>query len=116
MQDYLQVLAFAALPAAGNLLCGVLAEIFRVSDRSLSLALHLAAGIVLAVVGIELMPQALQAEQPWVPVLAFVAGGGFFLLIDKAIDYIRNRFGGAASGAAMWTIYFGVVLIYSATV
>lgn len=58
MQDYLQVLAFAALPAAGNFLGGVLAEIFRVSDRSLSLALYLAAGIVLAVVGIELMLQA----------------------------------------------------------
>ncbi len=32
-------------------------------ERALSLALHLAAGIVLAVVGLEVMPEALQAAR-----------------------------------------------------
>jgi zinc transporter, ZIP family len=41
----------------------------------LSLALHLAAGIVLAVVGLELMPEALRADPPWVPILAFLGAG-----------------------------------------
>lgn len=59
MQEFLLVLAFAALPAAGNLLGGLAAEFFHVSDKTLSKALHLAAGIVLAVVGLELMPEAL---------------------------------------------------------
>ncbi len=58
MSGYLLVLGLAALPAAGNFAGGVLAEVFRVSERALSLALHLAAGIVLAVVGLELMPSA----------------------------------------------------------
>ncbi len=44
-----------------------IAEVFRVSGRALSLSLHLAAGIVLAVVGLELMPEALKASPPWVP-------------------------------------------------
>jgi ZIP family zinc transporter len=61
MDEYLQVLAFAALPAIGNFAGGLLSEAFRVSQKTLSLALHIAAGIVLAVVGIELMPKALEA-------------------------------------------------------
>jgi ZIP family zinc transporter len=39
------------LPAVGNVAGGLLAEMVPVSERVLSLALHLAAGIVLAVVG-----------------------------------------------------------------
>ena len=69
MQGFVLVLALAALPAAGNFLGGLAAEVFKVSERALSLALHLAAGIVLAVVGLELMPEALTAQPPWVPVL-----------------------------------------------
>ena len=76
MNEYLTVLALAALPAAGNFAGGLFAEFVSVSDRLLSLALHAAAGIVLGVVGIELMEQVLQAEPPWVPLLAFVTGGG----------------------------------------
>lgn len=110
MDEYLQVLAFAALPAAGNFIGGVLAEIFNVSDRTLSLALHVAAGIVLAVVGIELIPQALEAKQPWIPIMAFIGGGVFFILIDQAIDYVRTRFGGGEDSGSMWTIYFGVAV------
>lgn len=80
MDGYALVLALAALPAAGNFAGGLLAEAFDVSQRALSLALHLAAGIVLGVVGLELLPRALDASQPWVPLLAFVAGGALFLV------------------------------------
>ncbi len=61
LEGYLAVLAFAALPALGNFAGGLLAEVLRPSRRLLSLALHAAAGIVLSVVAVELMPQALQA-------------------------------------------------------
>jgi len=54
---------------------GLLAEVLPFSRRVLSLALHLAAGIVLAVVGLELMGEALEADPPWAPILALVAGG-----------------------------------------
>lgn len=56
MEGFLQVLLFAAMPAAGNFLGGITAEMKQVSDKTLSLALHFAAGIILAVVGVELMP------------------------------------------------------------
>jgi ZIP family zinc transporter len=74
MSEFLIVLGLALLPAVANFAGAAAAEVVDVSDRTLSLSLHLAAGIVLAVVGLELMPEALEAIPAWVPLLAFVAG------------------------------------------
>ena len=78
------------------------------SARSLSLALHLAAGIVLAVVGLELMPEALQANPPCVPLLAFVAGGGVFIGLDRVIGYVQGRLGGGEDQSSALAIFGGV--------
>ena len=110
MDGFVLVLALAALPAAGNFLGGLASEAFNVSERALSLALHLAAGIVLAVVGLELMPEALQASPPWVPILAFVAGGLFFIGIDRAIGYIKGRLGAGDTATGPLAIFTGVSL------
>ena len=110
MSGYLLVLGLAALPAAGNFAGGVLAETFRVSERTLSLALHLAAGIVLAVVGLELMPEALKAAIPWVPLLAFVGGGVAFIGLDRAIGYVQARIGGGEKQGSALAIFSGVSL------
>ena len=108
MQGYLFVLALAALPAAGNFVGGLLAEFVDVSKKMLSLALHAASGILLAVVGVELMPQVLEAQPAWVVVLAFVAGGGFALLLDEAAAWLRTRTAGAEGSTGPWVIYFSV--------
>lgn len=123
MSGYLTVVALALLPAAGNLLGGLVSEFMTVSRRTLSLALHLAAGIVLAVVGIELMPEALEVERPWLVLIAFVLGGAGFVMLERAIGWVRGRFAGVKAGAESgapaqqeekepntgpWAIYFGV--------
>ena len=108
MSQFWIVLGLAALPAAGNFFGGVLAEVFDVSERMLSLALHLAAGIVLAVVGLELMPEALQADVPWVPLLAFVAGGAAFIGLDRAVGYVQARMGGGEKKRGALAIFSGV--------
>ncbi len=125
MNEYLSVLLLAALPAAGNFAGGLLSEALNVSQRTLSLALHLAAGIVLAVVGIELMPEALEAERPWIPLLAFIAGGIGFILLERAIGWVQGRFAGVQAGtdpntaaqadgdeagSGPWAIYAGVAI------
>ncbi|MDP9374275.1 MAG: ZIP family metal transporter [Chloroflexota bacterium] len=109
MDGYFAVLLFAALPALGNLAGGVLAEFVRPSPRLVSLALHAAAGIVLAVVAVELMPQALEADPPWLIVLSFVLGGAFFVAVDKGIELVRARLGGEGD-AGPWVIWFGVAV------
>ena len=110
MDEFLLVLALAAMPALGNSIGGALAEVITVSPRLLSLALHLAAGIVLAVVGVELMPQVLEASQSWVIVLAFLAGGGFAVGLDVLIGKLQKRVGGAEGNTGPWLIFAGVAV------
>lgn len=110
MNDFLIVLGFAALPAAGNFAGGLLAEAFDVSERVLSLALHLAAGIVLAVVGLELVPQAIEANPPWVPVAAFVAGGAVFIGLERLIDIAKDRLDTGEEPTGPLAIFTGVSL------
>lgn len=110
MDGFAFVLLLAALPAAGNFLGGLLADLFRISDRALSLALHLAAGIVLAVVGLELMPEALTATPAWVPILALAAGGLGFIVLERVIDSIRHRLGHGDESTGPWAIFAGVSL------
>lgn len=86
LDGYALVLALLLLPAAGNWAGGALAELVPVSRRTLSLALHAAAGIVLAVVGLELVPEALKGTPAWIPLLAFIGGGLFFLAVDAVIE------------------------------
>lgn len=111
LNEFANVLLLAALPAAGNFLGGVLSELLPVSRRMLSLALHAAAGVVLAVIGIELMPRALSGgEHAWIVLLAFVLGGAFYLFIDKSLDLLRARLGKGEGNSTAWAIYFGVAV------
>ena len=110
MDGFLLVVVFAALPAAGNVLGALAAEAFNISERALSLALHLAAGVVLAVVGLELLPEALTSSTPWIPIAAFAAGGLLFIGIEKVIGIVKNRFVGADGSSGPLAIYTGVSL------
>ncbi len=93
MSELAIVLLLACLPALGNLTGGVVAELFKVSRGALSIALHLAAGILIAVVGLELMGGALEHSPQWLILLAFIGGGLFYLLIDNNIDTLSRRMG-----------------------
>ena len=64
----------SSLPALGNIAGGLVAEYFEISSDTLSLALYGAAGIILAVVGIELLPTTLEADPPWLALVAFLIG------------------------------------------
>ena len=110
MSQFWLVVGLAALPALANLAGGLAAEVLDVSGRALSLALHLAGGIVLAVVGLELMPEALDTAQPWVPLLAFVLGGVAFIGLDRAIGWVQGRLGGSDEEAGALAIFGGVSL------
>lgn len=102
------VLLLSLLPAAGNIAGGVLAEIIDVSERALSLALHLAAGVVLAVVGLELMPTALAVQPAWVPIVSFVAGAGLFVLIERLLHFVHARLGSDEGAPGPMAIFTGV--------
>ena len=106
MDGYLSALLFALAPALGNFGGGLIAERFDVSPRALSFALHAAAGIVLAVVAVELIPQTLSVDPPWLPIVAFVVGGLFFMAADRLIE----RLSGGEEYAGPWVLWFGVAI------
>ena len=104
MSQLWQVLALACLPALGNFAGGVFAEFVRTTPRLLNISLHAAAGIMIAVVAVEIMPEALGTVQSWVIALAFLLGGGAYLLIETVVDRLQ----GGDERAGMWMIYIAV--------
>lgn len=102
--------SLALLPAAGNFAGGLAAEFVPVSRRTLSLALHVAAGIVLGVIALELAPR------------AFAGDGAVYLAVDAVVErFSGGREGGEPGGssdavrganrsAGAWMIYMAVAV------
>jgi ZIP family zinc transporter len=107
VSGYLPVLGLAALPAIANLVGGLLAEVITLSPRVLSLAFQWVAGMLLGVVGIELMPRALQAPSPWLIVVAFVLGGVFFLIFEEEVLPSKRVVEGAIGNP--WGIFSAIL-------
>lgn len=115
MSDFLQVMLLALFPAAGNFLGGLLAEVTRTSRKTLSLALHLAAGILFGVIAIELAPRAFGGAPPWMAGLGFFMGAVFYVILDSILDRImadEHREGNASSAPTKgaWLIYAAVAV------
>lgn len=108
MSEYLSILLLATLPALGNFAGGILSEFVTFSQRNLSMALHAAAGILIAVVGVEILPAAIKLQPTWVIILSFFVGGVFFILIDSVQDHLQEKGGNSESGS--WAIFLGVMV------
>ena len=105
--EVLTVLGMALLPAVGNFGGGLLAEWLRPSQQTLNRVLHVAAGIILSVIAVEVMPQALVETSAWLLALAFLAGGGLYLAVEAGIErWQQSQADGAGSGA--WMVYVAV--------
>lgn len=98
-----EVLALALLPVVGNLAGGVLAELAPTTDRWLNRALHAAAGVVIAVVAVEILPDALSVVPAPGIAAAFTAGGLLYLGVEAVVDRLAAR-----GTARMWMIYVAV--------
>lgn len=103
------ILLLAALPGAGNLAGGLIAEVWRTTPTYLNWALHAASGIVIAVVAVEILPEALRSLAGWWIALAFLAGGIAYIAIETMIDRLRSG-GSAGDGGSMWMIYVAVAV------
>lgn len=109
MDEFWTVLLLSFLPGAGNFAGGMFAEFRGVSPRMLSLALHAAAGIVIGVIAVELLPEALGELAGWW-IAAAVAGGGIaYVLIEGGVDRLQAR-GGGEDRTSMWMIYVAVAV------
>lgn len=115
MSDLVQVLLLALFPAAGNFAGGLLAEFTRTTRKRLSLALHLAAGILFGVIAIELAPRAFEGAPPWLAAAAFFAGGLFYVGLETLIQKFTGREHGSPAKSetdttGAWVIYAAVAV------
>mgnify|MGYP003115649675 CR=1 FL=1 len=90
------------LPFVGNFAGAVAAEALPLSAAWRNRALHAAVGIVFAVVAIEIMPEALEVLSGWQIAVAFLVGGGVYLIAQALIERASG------GGSRMWMIYLAV--------
>ena len=107
--DIWTVIGLALLPALGNFAGGLLAEFTATPRNRLNNALHGAAGIVIAVIAIEIMPEALKETSAWVIALGFGLGCVAYIVIESSIEKFQDMRGAKAeSNLGMWMIYVAV--------
>ena len=103
----IQVIVLALLPGLGNLAGAVAAEMVAPSRRMLSAALHGAAGIVIAIVALELIPEARTALHPALLGLAFATGCAAYSLVER---FVHSAGTSSKAYTRMWMIYAAVAV------
>lgn len=106
MDQILIVFLLALIPVVGKFGGGVAAEFFKISQKTLGIALHGATGIIFALISIELIPRSFEAGHPLLIISAFIAGGIFYILIDQFIIHQKNF--GSKKDASAWAIFLAV--------
>ena len=109
MSSLWMVLLLSLLPGAGNFVGGMVAEFWKTSPRLLNWALHAASGIVIAIVAVELMPEALGSLAGGWIALAFACGGVAYVLLESLIKWLQRGSDGS-SRIRMWMIYAAVAV------
>lgn len=88
-----RVVLLSLLPGLVNIAGGMVAEFVRSSPRLLNWALHAAAGIVIAIVSVELIPNAMGALGGVWLAFAFAAGGLAYVTIEYFVNRRQRRTG-----------------------
>jgi|TARA_B100002003_G_C14035461_1_gene498988 ZIP family zinc transporter len=102
------VIILALLPAVGNLVGGLVAEWIPMSKKLINYSLHIASGIIISLVAVEVFPNSLGKAPTWKLSMAFLIGGLFYLFIKSIIaKWQENMEGGEGTGA--WMVYIAVV-------
>lgn len=102
-------LLLSLLPGVGNFLGGVLAEVTKTPARLLNQALHASAGLVVAIVAVELIPEARATLAGGWMALAFATGGVAYVAADALVRRLQS--GGAdEERRRMWMIYVAVAV------
>lgn len=109
MSDFWTVLLLSFLPGLGNFAGGMFAEFRGVSPRMRNFALHAAAGIVIGIIAVELLPEALGSLAGWWIAAAVAGGGVAYVLIESAVERLQARSGGT-DRTSMWMIYIAVAV------
>lgn len=93
----------ALLPGLGIFLGTLLSEKINTTEKTNSMALHWAAGMILSVVSVQIMPEVMKGNPIWPIILAVLLGGVTALMVDKMIKK-------KTQGKGKWTVLFAVAV------
>ncbi|MEH1918790.1 hypothetical protein [Nostoc sp.] len=110
MQEFLFALTLSALPVVSNFMGAMIAEALPSSKQTLGLALHAAAGVLLAIASTELIPRVALAKPVWAPILALFFGGAFFVWINQLLNLSKNRLRGVDHNSVSWVIFLSIAI------
>lgn len=102
------VLLLSLLPGAGNFAGALVAEFSTTSPRLLNWALHAASGIVIAIVSVELMPEAVRVLPGWWIAVAYAFGGAAYVALESLVRKMQRS--GGSDRSRMWMIYVAVAV------
>ncbi len=105
-----QPLMLILIPAAAALLGGALVEFIPISKRFLSFVFHFSSGVLLGIIGIELIPEFLKADAQWIILVMFALGGGFYLIVDWATEFVNETIGDEDKGKSPWVVFLGLAV------
>ena len=106
MDQLWTVLAIALLPVAGSVAGALLVELWTIPKWVIGAALHVALGVAIGLVSVELMPRALEA----VPVLVLAGTFAFGAAVSVMLSWLVRWWRGAMTakgteGAGKWQVY-----------
>jgi len=110
MSDFLFALTLSALPVVSNFIGAMIAEALPFSKQTLGLALHAAAGVLLAIASTELLPRVVIAKPAWATILALFLGGAFFVWMNQLLNLSKNRLRGIDHNTVSWVIFLSMAI------
>jgi ZIP family zinc transporter len=109
-QNFLLVLMLSALPVVSNFMGAMIAEALPLSKQTLGIALHTAAGVLLAIASTELIPRVLIAKPVWTTILALFLGGAFFVWVNQLLNLSKNRLRGIDLDTVSLAIFLSIAI------
>lgn len=110
MQEFLFALTLSALPVVSNFIGAMIAEALPSSKQTLGLALHAAAGVLLAIASTELIPRVVIAKPVWATILALFLGGAFFVWVNQLFNLSKNRLRGIDLNTVSLAIFLSIAI------
>lgn len=109
MNDFLLVILISGIAAVLTVLGAVVAEKTDVPNRIISRALQFAAGVLLGLVSITLMPPAVRSGLSTLVIVGFFIGGASFVLLDY-LSSRRKEAEPVEIAAVSTALYVGIIV------
>ena len=103
-----QILGLTLIPVAATVLGGAIAVVKVPSDKTRSLVQHFAAGVVMAVVAGELLPEMTREHRPLGVLIGFVLGVAVMLGVKALTERIEQKDEQSGGGKAGLLIAVGI--------